>query len=192
MSDYPCPCLVPVCASLPAPLSRFRLPPAALVRGSTTDRIGSPGLGLLKPWGGCVGFYPLGRAAFFQGRATPLRRFPSAAAAAGRKGGRKGGSDRESQRAGEQGAGGSGSTCAELTRGSAAADRAAAPPRARGIPTPLLAPPALTPGAQPLPLLPAYTHPLPRRSGSGLAPLKEEVTRVPLTCSGVAKDARRM
>lgn len=59
---------------------------------SATGAVGSPGLELFKLWGDCVGFWPLGRAAFFQGRATPLRRFPSAAAAAGRKGG----SDRES------------------------------------------------------------------------------------------------
>lgn len=52
------------------------------------------------------------------------------------------------------------STRSELTTGSAAADRAAAPPRAPGIPTPLLAPPALTRGEQALPLLPAYTHTL--------------------------------
>lgn len=65
----------------------------------------------------------------------------------------------------------------------------ASPPRSLHTP-----PPALTPGAQSLPLLPAYTHthPLPRRSGSGLAPLKEEVTKIPLTCSGVAKVARRV
>ena len=95
----------------------------------------------------------------------------SAAAAAGRKGGRKGGRDRESERAGEHRTGGSGSTRAELTGGSAAADRAAAPPRARGIPTPTPHTPRLDPGSPAAPPPPGVlTHPLPRRLGFRLGP----------------------
>ena len=66
-------------------------------------------------------------------------------------------------------------------------------PEPGASPPQLLTPPALTRGAQPLPLLPAYSHTLsPDAWVSGLAPPKGEVARVPLTCSGTAKAARRV
>lgn len=153
---------------------------------SATGAVGSPGLGAVQTVGRLrVG--PLGprqsRILPGQGHSSPP--LPSAAAAAGRKGREEGREDRESERAGEHRTGGSGSTLApELTGGSAAADRAVAPPRARGIPTPTPHTPAWTRGAQPLPPPSSQrTHtPSPPTPGLRLGPTgKGEVARVSTT-----------
>lgn len=160
-SACPCACLVPARApglpAFPAPITS-----RGCGAGSTAGRWGS---GLLDSGCSNRGEKASGSAPSAEphsSRAGPLlfAAFPAPPRPPGRReGGREGVTEKASEEA-ERGAADSGSTGAELPGGAATADKAAAPPRAWGIPTPLLAPPSLTRGAQSLPLLPAYTHTL--------------------------------
>lgn len=183
LSDYPC-----ACTSLPSPLSRFRLPPAALVQGlrpagsgrldsgcSNRGETASDSAPSAEPHSSRVG--PL-LFASFPAPPRPRRR---------REGGREGVIEKASEELG---------ALALLARNSQAALLRLT--ELRPLPEPGASPPhsctlRLDPGSAITPPPPSvHTRPLPRRPGSGLARLKEEVARVPLTCSGVAKVARRV
>lgn len=117
VSDSPCACLVPACASLPSPpspLSRFRLPPAALVRGPRPAGSGRLDSGCSNRGENASGSAP--SAEPHSSRAGPLlfAAFPAPPRPPGRReGGREGVIEKASEE-GERGAGDSGSTRAEL------------------------------------------------------------------------------